>query len=145
MELSKANGKHCVTCSQQPIVASCGPTCPLKRTGSDRGWYQTGHIWIYFAAKDVQLFDKLEQDVNTYGTEANSRTVREWEVIAKDLLKQTEDSPNRFGTLPINTEILGFDKDWTFQGHWGQGSVADDDVAPDNVEESGKDKMRVER
>lgn len=60
--------------------------------------------------------------------------VKEWEAAATDLLKRTEDSPNRVGFKMEVESYPGFDKDWAFDGHWGKGPGLEVEYGPDESE-----------
>ena len=141
--LAETNGKYCITCGRNLVVPCCGTTCPLIRAGHE--WHKYDKPWVYFAKKDVELFEKLNHSVHTYGPEVDKRTVQEWEVTATDLLKRTENPPNRYHTRTMKTNFRGFDKDWTFEGHWGKGPGLEVELAPDEIEPPVHDETHVKQ
>ncbi|KAH6616555.1 hypothetical protein C7974DRAFT_416682 [Boeremia exigua] len=142
LALSETSGKYCATCGRYSAKVYCSTSCPLRR--GDRGWHRYDKTWVYSASRDVQVFEKLERDVDTCGSKANKRTVEEWEVTAADLVERTEDSPQGHPIRKTKTECPGFDENWTFEGHWGKGPGIEIELAPDEVNEPAQIETYVE-
>jgi hypothetical protein len=137
-------GKYCRDCTPtKGEPGTCGKQCALLRPGGNvplRILHRTQ--WLDEAEQSINLYEQMVKDVHDIGTNASSRTLKQWEDAVERLRRSclsTEELNIELGRpsdrLKITEpRISGLTAGWEFEGRWekGPGVEADSDVAPEN-------------